>query len=63
MDGLGHAGPQHPRAPATAGPPPRLAEVGAGRGFVEGQPVLALPVLIDTGLVLALVIRVLAVAP
>ena len=36
----------------TAGPPPRLAEVGAGPGFVEGvyQPVLAMTVLIDTGL-------------
>ena len=32
----GAAGPQHPRAPATAGPPPRLGEVGAGPGSVEG---------------------------
>ena len=32
--------------------PPRLAEAGAGPGSAEGgcQPVLALPVLIDTGL-------------
>ena len=29
VDGWGHAGPQHPRAPATAGPSPRLAEAGA----------------------------------
>ena len=29
MNGWGHAGPQHPRAPDTAGPPPRLAEAGA----------------------------------
>ena len=43
VDGWGHAGPQNPRVPATAGPPPRLAEVGVGPGFVEGgcQPVLA----------------------
>ena len=49
---MGHAGPQRTRAPATAGPPPRLAEAGAGPGSVEGgcQPVLALSVLIDTGL-------------
>ena len=35
------------RAPATVGPPPRLAEAGAGPGAVEGgyQPVLALSVL------------------
>ena len=40
------------RAPATAGPPPRLAEDGAGPGAVEGgcKPVLALPVIIDTSL-------------
>ena len=52
VDGWGHTGPQHPRAPPTAGPHPGLAEVGAGLGFVEGgcQPVLALSVLIDTGL-------------
>ena len=43
---------QRPRAPATAEPPPRLAEVGAGPGAAEGgyQPVLALSVLIDTSL-------------
>ena len=52
MDGWGQAKPQRPRAPATAGPPPRLAETGAGPGSVEGggQPVLALSVLIDTDL-------------
>ena len=67
VDGWGgHAGPQHPRAPATAttGPPPRLAEVGAGPGRVEGgcQPVLALSVLYTPAyLVLVLVIRFLAV--
>ena len=33
VDEWGHAGPQHPRAPATAGPPQRLAE-GAGPGSV-----------------------------
>ena len=48
----GHARPQRPRAPATAGPPPRLAEAGAGPGAVEEgcQPVQALSVLIDTSL-------------
>ena len=39
--------PQRSRAPATAGPPPRLAKAGAGPGAVEGgyQLVLALSVL------------------
>ena len=47
VEGWGHARSQRPRAPATAGPPPRLAEAGAGPGAVEGgyQPVLALSVL------------------
>ena len=42
MEGWGHARPQRPRAPTTAGPP-GLAEAGAGPGVVEGgcQPVLA----------------------
>ena len=43
-----------PRAPATAGPPPRLAEAGAGPRAVEGgcQPVLTgkKSVLVDTSL-------------
>ena len=52
VEGWGHARPQHFRAPATAGRPPRLAEAGAGPGAVEEscQPVLALSVLIDTSL-------------
>ena len=43
VEGWGHARPQRPRAPATAGPHPGLAEAGAGPGVVEGgcQPVLA----------------------
>ena len=43
VEGWGHARPQRPRAPTTAGPPPGLAEAGAGLGVVEGgcQPVLA----------------------
>ena len=52
VDGWGHASPERPRAPATAGPPPRLAEAGAGPGAVEEgcQLVLALSVLIDSSL-------------
>ena len=54
VDGWGHARPQRPRAPATAGPPPRLAEAGAGPRAVEGgcQQVLAggQSVLVDTSL-------------
>ena len=46
--------PQRPRAPATDGPPPRLAEAGVGPRVVEGgcQPVLAggQSVLVDTNL-------------
>ena len=51
VEGWGHASPSA-RAPPTAGPPPRLAEAGAGPGAVEGgyQPVLVLSVLIDTSL-------------
>ena len=43
VDGWSHARPQRPRAPATDGPPPRLAEAGVGPRVVEGgcQPVLA----------------------
>ena len=66
VDGWGHARPQCPRAPATAGPPPRLAEAGAGPGAVEGgcQPVLALLVLIDTSLLsFSFSLQLLALAP
>ena len=54
LDGWGHARPQRPRAPATDGPPPRLAEADVGPKAVEGgcQPVLAgrQSVLVDTSL-------------
>ena len=55
---------QRPRAPATDGPPPRLAEAGVGPRVVEGgcQPVLAggQSVLVDTNLLSFSLVLVLA---
>ena len=52
VEGWGHARPQRPRAPATAEPPPRLAEAGARPGAEEEgyQLVLVLSVLIAISL-------------